>query len=403
MPVVSVVVPVYNVENYLAHCLRSIRNQSLQDIEIICVNDGSNDSSTRILQLCEAVEPRLHVINKENGGLSSARNAGIESANGTYLMFVDSDDSLERNACEKVVQAFENNNSDIVVFGAHCYPIGQTSEWCVDCLTPDEADYNAFSIDILFKEKSRPFAFRTAIKTSFIKQNNLLFDETVRFGEDQVFLFSIFPRAQKTIFLSDQLYNYRASRRNSLMDEYNRKSMLKTVEHISVSDAILKDWRSMGLLEKHPVKMMCWAVEFSLFNIFEEELELQESLLLRFKNMINDNFSDIDFTNVPMSSNLRQMINSLLYKKNVTLKKRYMLKWEKELLEIGVMSLRRYDSSYRALRNLLRHFIPTPAKNIQFYFDELRASTTMNVWDSNQEQTALLLLFIEYQMKIERK
>ena len=94
MPCISVIVPVYNVEEYLCVCLSSIRKQSLRDIEIICVNDGATDASGELLDLFAAVDERIRIVEKENGGLSSARNAGIEAARGDYLMFVDSDDLL---------------------------------------------------------------------------------------------------------------------------------------------------------------------------------------------------------------------------------------------------------------------------------------------------------------------
>ena len=111
MPQVSIVVPIYNVERYLSYCLDTLRAQTLRDIEIICVNDGSPDHSAAIAEAHASLDKRIRVINKPNGGLSSARNAGINVARGDYLMFVDSDDYLAEEACESVVSAFESNNA----------------------------------------------------------------------------------------------------------------------------------------------------------------------------------------------------------------------------------------------------------------------------------------------------
>ena len=91
---VSLIVPVYNVEKYLGKCLESCRNQTLNDLEIICVDDGSTDSSGRILDEFAAEDSRVIVIHKENGGVSSARNAGLKAANGELIMFLDADDFL---------------------------------------------------------------------------------------------------------------------------------------------------------------------------------------------------------------------------------------------------------------------------------------------------------------------
>ena len=91
---VSIIVPIYNVEPYLSSCLASCLNQTLKDIEIICVNDGSTDHSLEIVKEFQKADRRIRIIDKENGGLSSARNAGITAARGEWLVFLDSDDML---------------------------------------------------------------------------------------------------------------------------------------------------------------------------------------------------------------------------------------------------------------------------------------------------------------------
>lgn len=116
MAEVSIIVPVYNVESYLAKCLDSCINQNFTDMEIVCVNDGSNDSSVEILQAYSKFDSRIKIINKKNGGLSSARNAGIAEACGKYIMFVDSDDWISSDAVGKLYKNAEDNNSDVVIF-----------------------------------------------------------------------------------------------------------------------------------------------------------------------------------------------------------------------------------------------------------------------------------------------
>lgn len=100
-PTISVIVPVYNVENYLKECLDSICNQSFRDIEIICVNDGSEDNSLNILKEYKRLDSRISIISKENGGLASARNVGLNQAKGKYVYFIDSDDYLNQNALKE--------------------------------------------------------------------------------------------------------------------------------------------------------------------------------------------------------------------------------------------------------------------------------------------------------------
>ena len=112
---VSVIVPVYNTEKYLAKCLDSLVNQTLKDIEIIVVNDGTKDNSEKIINKYLKKYSKIRYYKKENGGLSSARNYGIELANGEYVGFVDSDDYVKDGMFSKMYECAIKNNSDIVV------------------------------------------------------------------------------------------------------------------------------------------------------------------------------------------------------------------------------------------------------------------------------------------------
>ena len=103
-PLVSVLIPVYNVEDYLERCLDSVLNQTLTQIEVICVNDGSTDRSPEILKEYQENDSRIVIVNKQNGGLPSARNAGIEKARGEYVGFVDSDDYVQPNMFENFIR-----------------------------------------------------------------------------------------------------------------------------------------------------------------------------------------------------------------------------------------------------------------------------------------------------------
>ena len=117
MPVVSVIVPVYNVEPYLAQCINSILSQSFEDFEVLLVDDGSKDKSGGICDEYAARDSRIRVFHKENGGLSSARNFGLNRANGKYVMFIDSDDFfLENNAFSRLVRYADERELDILRF-----------------------------------------------------------------------------------------------------------------------------------------------------------------------------------------------------------------------------------------------------------------------------------------------
>ena len=110
---ISVIIPIYNVEKYLSRCLESVINQTYKNLEIILVNDGSTDNSSKIIQ--QYYDPRIKIINKINGGLSSARNAGLKICTGDYITFVDSDDWIELDMIEFMTKQVCNTNCDLVV------------------------------------------------------------------------------------------------------------------------------------------------------------------------------------------------------------------------------------------------------------------------------------------------
>lgn len=116
MTKISVIVPVYNVEDYLGECLDSLITQTLSDIEIICINDGSTDNSLEILTNYSKRDSRIKIITQENKGLSSARNRGFEFINGKYTYFIDSDDILKSDALEKLYNLACDKNTDFIIF-----------------------------------------------------------------------------------------------------------------------------------------------------------------------------------------------------------------------------------------------------------------------------------------------
>ena len=118
-PLISIIVPIYNMQDYLEKCVKSIQQQTYKNIEIILVNDGSTDSSKEICEKLKNEDSRIKIINKDNGGLSSAKNAGINAATGDYIGFVDSDDHIEKNMYEFLYNLIIRNDADISICGRY--------------------------------------------------------------------------------------------------------------------------------------------------------------------------------------------------------------------------------------------------------------------------------------------
>lgn len=296
-PKLSVIVPVYNVADYLYWCLDSLAEQTCADLEILCVNDGSTDNSREILVRRQEQDPRIVIIDKENGGLSSARNAGIKAAKAPVVCFLDSDDQFTPDAAEVIVRTFANEQPDVVTFGAHCYPREVAYPWLTQHLSPRDVVYEPFHPDLLFKEMSRPFAWRTAVRTDFLRDSNLYFDESVAFGEDQIFHFALYPRAHKTVLISNKLYEYRVAREGSLMDRVVKDPFTKMQKHVDITAVILADANKpaggQSLLDACPAHMMEWVVEFLLNETFDlpqgqrnEILGLIRPILLQYWDIV---------------------------------------------------------------------------------------------------------------------
>ena len=265
MPRLSVVVPVYNVEEYLDDCLLSLDMQDCRDFEAVCVNDGSTDASRSILERWARAKPWIRIVDTENGGPSRARNLGIRAASGDYVCFLDSDDRLMPNTCGRIVEAFLATDSDVVVFGGYALPREATWKWLEYVFSPDDAQYEGFSDELVFGEKTRPYAVRTAARRDFLLGDAgvpVLFDEDVRIGEDLLFQFRAYALARRAATISDRLYEYRVNRGGSAMSvaQSDEADLLRT--NIEVLGRVLSDCAQLDLLEKCRKQMLTWAVRF---------------------------------------------------------------------------------------------------------------------------------------------
>ena len=150
-PDISIIVPVYNVERYLDECLDSLLEQTHRNIEIICVNDGSTDSSLRILERRASEDGRIRVISQENAGVAHSRNIALDAAQGDYVLFVDSDDYIDVRTCELLLSNAHETDADIVVFGGKTFP---TMHWADASFASRDAVYKNDSIQALLTSRA---------------------------------------------------------------------------------------------------------------------------------------------------------------------------------------------------------------------------------------------------------
>lgn len=287
-PRISIIIPTYNVEQYLPFCLESVINQTLIDIEIICIDDGSTDRSGQIADQYARIDNRIHVVHQANKGLSGARNTGMMVAKGQWLLFLDSDDMLMPNACERVWMETMEGATDIIIFGTKIVPeYPPAPPWLSWILSVDTKRYNSFSPEILFRNRgSKPFVWRQSYRSAFIKEHELSFDENVKYGEDTIFQFSCFPLARHFSFIGDQLYVYRWFREGSLMAEELKNLDKKTQDHLLISERVAKVWDERGWISHYGVMFLDWLLEFTVHELLMNNSEHNKEYAKRIMNSI---------------------------------------------------------------------------------------------------------------------
>ncbi|MCM1286168.1 MAG: glycosyltransferase [Acetobacter sp.] len=211
---ISVIIPVYNVQKYLDRCIESIINQTYTNLEIILIDDGSTDMCPQMCDEWAKKDSRIKVIHKANGGVSSARNAGLEISSGTIVHFVDSDDWIEKNAYNNLIEHFDS--SSLLVFNAYSYDGKLTQMF----------DFNVSEIkgasNILTNLIKGKLGFTNCWSKLFsldiIKKYNLLFKTNYKIGEDYYFLYEYSKHIESVKFINEPLYYYDISRTDSAMN-----------------------------------------------------------------------------------------------------------------------------------------------------------------------------------------
>lgn len=238
MDLVSVIVPVYNAEQFLARCLNSVLNQSYEKLEVILINDGSTDNSQKICEEFAEKDVRVKLINQENSGPSVARNKGIDLANGKYISFVDADDYLEKNMIEKMINYIEQD-VELVISGYNrifkkddVNEIQEINYYHIINMTFDDFLQR---FDVLFKDYYINYLWNKLYLNEIIKTNNINFNKSINWGEDLIFNIEYLNYCNEISIISNSLYNYIDFNEDSITNNYNiniyynRKEMYQEV------------------------------------------------------------------------------------------------------------------------------------------------------------------------------
>ena len=220
---ISVIVPIYNVEKYLNKCIESIINQSYSNLEIILVDDGSKDSSGIMCDSYILKDKRIKVIHKENGGLSDARNVGLDKAKGEYIVFIDSDDWIDEKMIEILYNIVKKNNSDISICD---YFLAYNEE--IQTQKEDIEVINLSNIEALKKIYDKDLGVCMIVAWNKLYKRNL-FKDDIRYPygkihEDEFTTYKLLYKAEKISYTNQKMYYYR-QRENSITSSFNKKRL----------------------------------------------------------------------------------------------------------------------------------------------------------------------------------
>ena len=280
---ISVIVPVYNVERYLKQCLDSIISQTLKDIEIICVDDGSTDSSGEILDDYAKQDSRIKVYHKHNTGYGNTMNLGMNMATGEYISIIESDDYVEKDMLEKLYDAAVNNDAEIVKARHYDYKGG--TDYLCDLIAefPKMQLINSFKCPNLLKLAHTIWS--CLYKRSFLEEHNIMFHETAGASfQDISFALQGWLWAQRVCFINDAVLHYRNDNPDSSMHNPN-KVFCVFDEYEWIEQNFGEFWIEHPILEKYFVATKYWDY---LSHYHRVAVQYQYALLLRIEQALKN-------------------------------------------------------------------------------------------------------------------
>ena len=290
MELVSVIVPIYNVEKYLERCIESIRKQSYTDIEIILVDDGSSDGSSDICDKYIEKDDRISVLHKKNGGLGDARNVGLEKAKGKYILFGDSDDRIHEKLVEETVKEAEKNQADIVIFDY----IGEEMDGQLS---------DRFTFDFPERKVINAIEQKNLIMNSCSAVNKLILRKTWlltnlkfpvgKYYEDLATIPKLMVQAERVVYIKE-VYYYYLMREGSIMHSKNFERNFR--ERTWAADGILNYFTEQNLFEEYKSELEYLIFENTFF-VPSKEIVLNDrksKYLEKFRNYAYSRFPQMD-------------------------------------------------------------------------------------------------------------
>lgn len=294
MKKISVIIPVYNAEKWIHETLDSLVVQTYPNVEIICVDDGSKDSSCAIVEAYREKYGNIRLIRQKNSGVCAARNTGIENASGDYIAFVDADDCVESDMYEKMIAKLEEDDSDIVFCEfVRFWPNGKiqhTVERSFDALVNNPQDIRAFLYsthsevigDTLYTDDLHGCCWRSVFKKSIIEEYHICFPQGMKFAEDQVFMLNYLKCCNSISYLPNEFVHYRGSTKKWTYHNLYENNMLLLKHQIAAV-------RARNCYSECEKKQICGYLRCSTyFMIINEEFMFKSDVGIVMKEYYKD-------------------------------------------------------------------------------------------------------------------
>ncbi len=285
MEKISIIIPIYKAEKYLKTCLDSVINQTYDDLEIILVNDGSPDDSGKICEEYSKIDNRIIVCHKENGGVSSARNKGLELASGEYIIFVDADDYLDKRTVSEVIKN-KDKDTDLLIYGVNKFDelgLVKFGRYKEENINIDKFANNYWRLK---RDIDLNSLWNKLYHKKIIDINRIRFDESVKIGEDLCFNMLYFVHCKNIKVIDKYLYNYRISD-ESAMAKYSENLFKQLInQYVNQNNMIKK-------LGSREIEKDRYVVGFNdlIFAVLENTLKSKKSFsskLSEIKEMITN-------------------------------------------------------------------------------------------------------------------
>ncbi len=304
---VQIIVPLYNMEDYIAKTLDSLVQQSFKEIEILCIDDGSTDSSLKIIESYAKKDKRVKVFTKENGGIADARNFGLSKVTSPYFAFVDSDDTVEPDFIEKMVQKAIDTDADLVTCDFWwSYPTEEKIQKDGPHTTKEELLISMFAT-----------LWNKLYKTEWVKSLNIQFPTGYRY-EDASFLYKIVPYLNKWEYVNKPFVHY-LQREGSITHNHNEK----VKDMIFVFEDLLTFYHKRDLFDKYKMELEYLFIRFFLGNSFLRTCQIKdkkdriETLDLSYSILVNNfpNWKSNPYLNGPgLKNKYFKLVNKSSYR-----------------------------------------------------------------------------------------